>query len=141
MNESAAEDVVQVATYCGRLTCGQAFVQSVGRGRPKEFCSDTCRRAADRDYKRAKGRAGILNEQLRRTQHEVAAYGRRSEEGQLSPEDRLRVEARAQTALAQAATVLELGASPDRILAELKALVAAVRPVLEADTQYASQIA
>lgn len=134
-------DEVDIASYCGRLTCGKAFIQAAGRGRPKEFCSETCRRAADRDYKRARGRVGILDEQLRWTQHEVAAYGRRAEEGRLTPEQLSRLEMQAQVALTRATTVVELGASPDRTLEELEALIAAVRPVLNIGAQHAIQIA
>lgn len=134
-------DDVEIASYCGRLTCGKAFIQSAGRGRPKEFCSETCRRGADRDYKRARGRANLLDEQLRRTRHEVAAYGRKPEEGQLTPAERMQAEIEAQAALIRATTVLELGATSERVLTELQALVAAVRPVLDASVRQAAQIA
>jgi hypothetical protein len=140
MSSDQVEDV-EIASYCGRLTCNKAFIQTAGRGRPKEFCSETCRRAADRDYKRARSRAGLLDEQLRRTQHEVAAYGRKPEDGQLTPAERVRAEIRAQTALTSATTVIELGASPERVLTELEALITAVRPVLDASSRQAAQIA
>jgi len=134
-------DDVEIATFCGRLTCGKAFIQTAGRGRPKEFCSETCRRAADRDYKRARGRAGVLDEQLRRTRHEVAAYGRKPEEGQWTPAERVQAEIQAQTALTRATTVLELGASSERLLTELQALVMAIRPILADSARQAAQIA
>lgn len=42
------------ADYCARPMCRKEFRQSAGRGRRRDYCSETCRRLADRDYKRAK---------------------------------------------------------------------------------------
>ena len=125
------ETTDEVALYCGRLSCKKVIVQTIGRGRRKEFCSDTCRRAADRDYKRAKAHVALFEEQLRTTQHEVAAYGRKPEEGTLTPEEWTAIYAEARVALERSATVLELGASPERVASELEALVHAVRPLVE----------
>ncbi|MCW2841789.1 MAG: hypothetical protein JWR55_3272, partial [Aeromicrobium sp.] len=65
----------------------------------------------------------------------------RAEEGRLTPEQLSRLEMQAQVALTRATTVVELGASPDRTLEELEALIAAVRPVLNIGAQHAIQIA
>lgn len=138
--ETESED--QIGLNCGRLSCGKVIVQSLGRGRRKEFCSETCRRAADRDYKRAKARAHVLDEQLRKTQHHVAAYGRKAEEGVRTPEQLARLQADARVAFTRAATVVELGAGADRAQAELEALVEALRPLLDAGpTWFESQSA
>lgn len=124
--------VGQIASYCGRLSCRKPIVQDIGPGRRKEFCSDTCRRGADRDYKRAKAHVDFFDEQLRRTQHEVATYGRRADEGMLTPEDALRIRTEALVALTRATTVAEFaGDQPERVRAELEALIAAVKPILE----------
>jgi hypothetical protein len=132
----------QIALYCGRLTCGKVIVQSIGRGRRREFCSDTCRRAADRDYKRARAHVELFEEQLRTSQHEVAAYGRKAEEDVLTPDSLGRLQTEARVAFTRAATVVELGASPDRAMAELETLVAAFRPLLELwDTRISSRSA
>lgn len=125
--------VGQIANYCGRLSCRKPIVQDIGPGRRKEFCSDTCRRGADRDYKRAKAHVEFFEEQLRRTQHEVATYGRRADEGVLTADEVLRLQGDARVALTRATTVVELGGDqPERIRAELDALIAAVRPILDA---------
>lgn len=128
-HETGSDD--QIALYCGRLSCKKVIVQSVGRGRRKEFCSETCRRGADRDYKRAKAHAGLFEEQLRNSQHEVAAYGRKADEGMLTPEELHRLQIDARVAFARAATIVELRGAPERAFAELAALVEAVRPLLE----------
>ena len=132
------EDLDEVALYCGRLSCRKVIVQTVGRGRRKEFCSETCRRAADRDYKRAKAHATLFEEQLRNTRHEVAAYGRRAEEGARTVEESMAVHAEAWVALERAAPVLELGPQPERVASELAALVKAVRPLVESHQSWVS---
>ena len=78
----------EIVEYCGRLSCRKPILQSSGRGRRKEFCSDTCRRGADRDYKRAKALVEHFEQSLRRTRHEVAAYGRKAEAGSDRPSRR-----------------------------------------------------
>lgn len=124
--------VGQIAGYCGWLSCRKPIVQDIGPGRRKEFCSDTCRRGADRDYKRAKAHVELFEEQLRRSQHEVATYGRRADEGVLTADEVLRLQADARVALARATTVAELaGDHPERIRAELEALIMAVRPIVD----------
>ena len=128
----------EVALYCGRLSCKKVIVQTVGRGRRKEFCSDTCRRAADRDYKRAKAHVALFEEQLRNTRHEVAAYGRKAEEGTFTPEELMSIHAEARVALERSAAVLELGAPHERVTSELAALVQAVRPLIESHPVWAS---
>lgn len=121
----------QVALYCGRQSCGKVIVQTIGRGRRKEFCSETCRRGADRDYKRAKSHAELFDEQLRKARHQVASYGRKPDQGILTPEEATQLQQEARVALVRAETVLELGSDPDRVLLELKALVKAAGPVLQ----------
>ncbi len=132
-NRDEQTSLGQIASYCGRLSCRKPIVQEIGPGRRKEFCSETCRRGADRDYKRAKAHVEFFEEQLRRTQHEVATYGRRADEGVLTADEVVRLQSEARVALVRASTVAELGGDqPERIRAELDALVAAVRPILDA---------
>ncbi len=126
----------EVAVYCGRLSCKKVIVQTVGRGRRKEFCSDTCRRAADTDYKRAKAHVALFEEQLRNTCHEVAACGRKSKEGTLAPEELTTIHGEARVALERSAP--ELGVPPERVKSELAALVQAVRPLMESGPTWTS---
>lgn len=124
--------VGEVAVYCGRLSCRKPIVQEIGPGRRKEFCSDTCRRGADREYKRAKAHADLFEEQLRRTQHEVAAYGRRADEGGLTADDVNRLQTEARVALARAEGIAEFAREhPERVLAELDHLIAALKPIVD----------
>jgi len=131
IDQIGTEQEDEIALYCGRQSCGKVIVQAIGRGRRKEFCSETCRRAADREYKRARSHAELFDEQLRRARYQVASYGRKADPGVLTPEESRQAHENARVALVRASTVLELGAGPERVLEELAALVAATRPLLD----------
>lgn len=124
------QSIGRIAIPCAWLSCREPIVQELGRGRRKEYCSDTCRRAADRDYKRAKAHVDVYGEQLRKSQHEVAAYGRKAESGALTPEQLADIEAAARIALARASALIEVGLPAERAAEELTALVRAVTPLL-----------
>ena len=122
-----------VVEYCGRLSCRKPIVQTAGRGRRREFCSETCRRGADREYKRAKALVESFERNLRSFRYEVAAYGRRTEvgEGRRTAEDDERIQREALAAISRAQAVVEFsGDLDDRYLAELRRLVEAVEPLL-----------
>ena len=123
----------EVVEYCGRLSCRKPIVQPAGRGRRREFCSETCRRGADRDYKRAKALVEASERNLREFRHEVAAYGRKPEEGVPTPEEQERAHSEASAAFSRAQGVIEFSAGvEDRYLDELRRLVAALGPIITA---------
>lgn len=120
-----------VAEYCGRLSCRKVIVQSAGRGRRREFCSETCRRGADREYKRAKAYVESFERNLRNFRHEVAAYGRKSEEGVITPQELERIQRDAHVAIGRAQAVVEFSAgAEDRYLDELLLLLRTVEPLV-----------
>jgi hypothetical protein len=131
----------EVVEFCGRLSCHKPIVQPAGRGRRKEYCSETCRRAADRDYKRAKALVEDSERNLRKFRHEVAAYGRKAEavEGFRTPEDDALIQRSALAALSRAQAVIEFSVDRnDRYLEELRQLVEAVTPLVEPGTARAT---
>jgi hypothetical protein len=131
----------QIAVPCGRLSCKKPVVQELGPGRRKEYCSDTCRRGADRDYKRAKAHADTFEEYLRRSQHEVASYGRKAEAEALSPEQLVSYETAARVAFARAETLVEVGVPTDLAVVELATLVQALRPLMTARVGFTARSA
>jgi hypothetical protein len=129
----AGDSDFEVVEYCGRLSCRRPIVQTAGRGRRREFCSETCRRGADREYKRAKALVETFERNLRNFRHEVAAYGRKAEveAGIRTPEDDERIQREALAAVSRAQAVLEFSdGTDDRYLPELRRLVQAVEPLL-----------
>ncbi|WP_147375416.1 hypothetical protein [Jiangella rhizosphaerae] len=112
MSESQIESDTDflIAEYCGRLSCHRPIVQPAGRGRRREFCSETCRRGTDREYERAKAWVEHFEQYLRRTRHEVAAYGRKAEVdgGFRTPEEEAQVLGAARAAISRAEGVIDL---------------------------------
>jgi hypothetical protein len=131
--EIGADSDFEVVEFCGRLSCRKPIVQAAGRGRRREFCNETCRRGADRDYKRARALVESHERNLRIFRHEVAAYGRRAEssEGYRTPEDDAQIQRDALAAVSRALAVVEFSGDPEnRYLAELRRLLDAVGPLV-----------
>lgn len=135
------QSIGQIAVPCGRLSCRKPVVQELGPGRRKEYCSDTCRRGADRDYKRAKAHVDTFEEYLRRSQHEVASYGRKAEAETLSPDQLVSFETAARVAFARAETLVEVGVPSDLAVVELAVLVQALRPLMTASVGFTARSA
>ena len=126
----AADDDFDLPDLCARPQCRKEFRQSVGRGRKANYCSETCRRLADRDYKRAKATVEHFEKLARRSRYDVLAFGRSADElGEESPELVLRA---AQDALSRAGAVLRFvgGDADERLVDELVALRDGVTPLV-----------
>ncbi len=126
----AVDDDFDLPDLCARPQCRKEFRQNVGRGRKANYCSETCRRLADRDYKRAKATVEHFEKLARRSRFDVLAFGRSANElGEArGSEDVLR---EASSALARAEAVLRFvdGDADQRLVDELSALLEGVRPL------------
>lgn len=141
MTDRFADADFEVIEYCGWLSCRKPIIQTAGRGRRREYCSEACRRAADRDFKRARALVEASERNLRSFRHEVAAYGRKPEDGGITtPEEASRRQGAALTALSRAQAILEFSsdAANDRYFVELRLLVEAITPVLASSVGRAS---
>ena len=125
------EPNTDLADYCARPACRKQFQQSSGRGRRREFCSDVCRRLADKEYKQAKSMVEHFEKLARRQRHSVLAFGRApdaDEESGLAKDVCL---LRATQALERAAAVLTFAQGRDpQLLGELEALREGVLPLV-----------
>lgn len=119
----AGDDQFDLPDLCARPQCRKEFRQQVGRGRKKDYCSETCRRLADRDYKRARATVEHFEKLARRSRHDVLAFGRSADEpadGGVSEEVAL---VQAADALGRADAVLRfVGDADPRLVEELRAL-------------------
>jgi len=125
-------DEFDFADYCARPMCRKEFRQNMGRGRRRDYCSETCRRLADRDYKRAKAMVDHFEGLARRSRHDVLAFGRAADDlGDASSMSDDVVLERATSALSRARAVLQFaGDADERLVTELEALCEAVSPAL-----------
>jgi hypothetical protein len=126
----AAEDQFDLPDLCARPQCRQEFRQTVGRGRKKDYCSETCRRLADRDYKRARATVEHFEKLARRSRYDVLAFGRSADEQTGSVSEEVSI-SRAVGALERAEAVLRfVGDGDERLVAELEALCEGVRHLI-----------
>lgn len=132
-SEATDEVDVDLVDYCARPMCRREFRQSTGRGRRRDYCSEECRRLADRDYKRSKATVEHFERLARRQRYDVLAFGRAADEGDLGP---LTVESAAvgaQASVARAEAVLRfVGDAEPRLVDELRALLDGIRPLVTA---------
>ena len=129
--EVEASDDFDLVDYCARPMCRREFRHNAGRGRRRDYCSEACRRLADRDYKRAKAMVEHFEKLARRSRHDVLAFGRSADEDQTELSDEVAIE-RATAALGRAEAVLRFASDADeRLTAELRELCLSVRPLVD----------
>ena len=127
----AVDDQFDLPDLCARPQCRKEFRQSVGRGRKRDYCSETCRRLADRDYKRAKATVEHFEKLARRSRHDVLAFGRSADELDEEAVSDETVIAQAVAALGRVDAVLRfVGDADPRLVEELEALRDGVRGVV-----------
>ena len=126
----------ELPDYCARPMCRSPFTRVVGPGRPQAFCSEVCRRAAEKELRQAKSLLAHFEDLTAQLRIDIAAFGR----GGLSPATET-AEIEPATRQAAAAAVHRVsgvlafvGDSDDPLAQELRALHAAVSPVIVDDT-------
>lgn len=132
LTRRTGEEQFELPDLCARPQCRAEFRQTVGRGRRKDYCSEACRRLADRDYKRARATVEHFDKLARRSRHDVLAFGRATDELDDGAVGMGEAITRAASALERAEAVLRfVGTDADeRLVTELQALVAGTRDLL-----------
>ena len=127
-----AEADDELADYCSRPACRREFRRTSGPGRRQAYCSEVCRRAVEREYRKTTQRLAHFEGVVEQLRVDVAAFGRSVDAGAeplgaISPEGR-RV---AEDAVVRASGVVAfLRDSDDPVATELRNLYEAVAPVL-----------
>lgn len=62
--------------YCSRPRCRKPIQRTAGRGRRKEYCSDICRRTAEKELRQVRARLAHFEELVQKLRIDVAAYGK-----------------------------------------------------------------
>ncbi|NKY11209.1 hypothetical protein [Cellulomonas hominis] len=128
----ADETGTDLVDYCARPKCRTEFRQSAGRGRRRDYCSETCRRIADKEYKQAKATVEHFERLAERSRHDVRAFGRAADERDSTSDVSADVAVeRAKGAIERARAVLRFaGDSGDAYATELRALSESIEPAL-----------
>lgn len=124
-----AADAQELPDYCARPSCRAAFVKTVGPGRPQAFCSELCRRAAERELRQIRSRLNHFESVVEQLRVDIAAFGGKAG----NDDDHANLDARraAEDAITRVAGVLAfLGDSPDPVARELRDLHTAVAPIV-----------
>ena len=127
-----------VADVCARPACRTPFTHQLGPGRPQSFCSEVCRRAAQRELRQARSQIAHLESLLEQARADLTAFVRVDRTAATSEEapraargarsEELQV---ARQAVARAGGVLAFLAGSDEPLArELRALHEAIEPAI-----------
>ncbi len=132
VEEADDREAIDLVDYCARPMCRKEFRHSTGRGRRRDYCSETCRRLADRDYKRAKAMVEHFEALADRSRSDVRAFGRATDDlddASDVPADVARERATAGVARARAVLRFAEGSDP-LLVAELRELCDALEPAL-----------
>jgi len=119
----------ELPDFCSRPRCRREFRQSVGRGRPQDYCSEVCRRAAEKELRQLRSQLQHFERLVEELRINVAAYGRsaRGDDAASVPLDARRA---AEDALTRVSGVLSfVGDSQEPLAGELRALYSAVAPL------------
>jgi hypothetical protein len=123
---SATDEPEALVAYCALPSCRKEFRRVTGPGRRKDFCSETCRRASEKELRQLRSRLTHFQALVEQVRIDISAYGRDSDEG-----SEIDAEQRAVQALARARGVLRFAPADDPGTDELRALIDAVGPFFE----------
>jgi hypothetical protein len=115
----------ELVTYCLRPLCRKEFRQSVGRGRPRTYCCDPCRRKAESELRSLVVRRDHYASLVDQIERDISAFQR----DDANPNQ---VQHRAQMALAQAeGALLMVRGEEDGAIRLLRQLVESTRALVD----------
>lgn len=122
--------------YCSRPNCRKEFRRTARPGRPQEYCSEICRRAAEKEFRRARSRLAHYEGVVEKLRIDVAAHGRPDTDQDDGDELPLPLDARqrAENAVRRTSGVLRFANPDDPAVQELQMLYKAVAPIVLSDT-------
>lgn len=129
---AAGDDTQELIDYCARPLCREEFRRPAGPGRRKAYCSELCRRAAEKQVRQARSRLAHFEAVVEQLRTDVAAFGRSADddvvdEGTTSNEQKRLAE----NAVNRAGGILDFTRDSEEPMArELRKLYDAVAPLV-----------
>jgi hypothetical protein len=119
-----------------RPDCRKEFRRTARPGRPQEYCSEICRRAAEKELRRARSRLAHYEGVVEKLRIDVAAFGRPDTDQDGGDELPLSLDARqrAESAVLRASGILRFANPDDPAVQELQRLCKAVAPIVLSNT-------
>lgn len=128
---SEAAEPQELPDYCARPACRQPFTRVVGPGRPQAFCSEICRRTAEKEVRQLRSRLSHFEGLVQQLRVDLSAFNRgidAQDEGAAVDDESRR---QAENAVMRAGGVLSfVDDSANALAAELRQLYDAVAPVI-----------
>ena len=132
-NRSAAPvDESGLIDYCSRPSCRAEFRRAPGPGRRQAYCSEICRRTAERELRQARSRLAHFEILVEKLRIDVAAFGRLEGDGTDDENSGVGLDGRraAQDAVRRAAGALEFANPDEPAVRELRRLYQAVASII-----------
>jgi hypothetical protein len=128
-------DELGLIDYCSRPSCRNEFRRGPGPGRRQAYCSEICRRAAERELRQARSRLAHFENLVDKLRIDVAAYGRPDSDDIPGEEDAGLASRRvAEDAVRRAAGALEFANPEEPAVREFRRLYEAVAPIILSST-------
>lgn len=123
------DETEELVAYCCRPKCRNELRHQVGPGRRKAYCSDICRRTAEKELRQARSRLSHFESLVQQLRIDVAAFGKPDDaDSQSSPVEAQRL---AEDAVNKAeGALMFLGDSDEPAAKTLRTLFTAVEPVI-----------
>jgi hypothetical protein len=123
-------NVEDLPDFCSRPSCRREFRRLVGPGRRQAYCSETCRRNAEKELRQAKSRLAHFEELVKMLRSDVAAFERTAAEQGAGDGPLADLLQGAESALrrAEGALIFADGSQPS--VQELRRLYEAVAPLI-----------
>jgi hypothetical protein len=128
----------EAVDYCSRPKCRHEFRRAVGPGRRRDYCSDMCRRMAEKELRQAQARLVRFESIVERLRIDIAAFSKSDDDDAHQSAPSGDAQRRAESALSRADGILDFAPDPeDRAIRELRILRDAVAPVVAASRRAA----
>lgn len=131
-HSSRAPEVEGLIDYCSRPACRKEFRRTAKPGRRQEYCSEICRRTAEKELRQARSRLAHFEEVVEKLRIDVAAFGKpdlgKAGDDKVPPAPDGRRSA--ENAVRRAGGVLALADPNDPAVRELRTLYEAVAPII-----------
>jgi hypothetical protein len=129
-------EVEDLTDYCWRPKCRKEFRRTAGPGRRQGYCSEICRRTAEKELRQVRSRLAHFEDLVRKLRIDVAAYGKHEgdETGHEPTSGSFGARQTAENAVRRAAGALAFASPDESAVRELRMLYDAVAPVILADS-------
>lgn len=120
------EDAEGLVDYCAHPRCRKEFRRSIGPGRRQAYCSDICRRSAERELRQARTRLAHYEHVVETLRVDIAAFGKTDFDAVDNEGQPLDVRRTAEDAVRRAAGALAFANPDEPAVRELQRLYDAV---------------